>query len=344
MKKFFIYLAAAVTTATLVASCTPTVHTTVLKSYPAVLPDSVVVYSKKYQVPDRAEALGNVSVRDGGVTTQCDSLTVVGYVKLETGKMGGNAALITEHIKPSFWGSTCHQMTATALRVNGLNTLTLDTAALGTLYIKPLRTLPQARFSLNVGYGIRGAKIDPDASTSYKRFLEKQRTGFIWEGSFDYFFSDWYGIALDYAGYYTAVEGIDPVFETASRMNITDVMTYVGLGWAMRYPFGNNKKWLLDATLGLGYFGYTTKAHLPRHRYSQKLNGSTVGFRWNLGVEHRLNENFGLGANFVMLNGMLSKATVSDSDGNKTTVEYEADKREGLGQFRFQVGVRYYIK
>ncbi len=76
MRKTFTYLAVA---ATLATSCAPAVRTTVLKNYPAVSSDSVVVYTKQAQVPNSAEALGSVRVYDGGFTTQCDSLTVVNY-------------------------------------------------------------------------------------------------------------------------------------------------------------------------------------------------------------------------------------------------------------------------
>jgi hypothetical protein len=86
----------------------------VLKSYPALDIDAqVAVYTPSQPIPDGTEALGTVTVADGGATLRCDSLTMITYVQTEAKKIGGNAVLITEYRRPSLFGSNCHQFKGT---------------------------------------------------------------------------------------------------------------------------------------------------------------------------------------------------------------------------------------
>lgn len=329
-----------------ITSCAPAVSTIVLKKYPPTNPDSVQVYTKNDQVPSNSESLGVVSVRDGGFTTECDSVTVVSHVKLETGKMGGNAALITEHLHPSIWGSNCHQMTATAMRVNGLTLDPSDTTNYLQLaefqILKSERKLPHARFTADVGYGWRTAKIDPKATGDIRKDIEQRMSGFVWELSAAYFFSDWSGLSLDYAGYRATASSpasiIDP--SLSGTMHTTDVITYVGLAWAVR--FSKKQTWIWDCSIGFGYLGYTTKA--TYYNATAKGNGSTVGSKISIGGEYKFAENWGVGASIKMLGGVLNEFTVTDDNGRTYTEKYEDDAKEGLGQIRMQVGIRYYIK
>ncbi|MDR2938481.1 MAG: hypothetical protein LBU92_06065, partial [Prevotellaceae bacterium] len=285
MKKVFFYLALPA----LASSCAPAVRAAVLKSYPAVVPDSVVVYSKSHEVPATSEALGSVRVYDGGFTTQCDSLTVVNHVKLEVGKIGGNAALITEHKLPSFWTSTCHQMTATALRVNGLNTPMLDSAAVGQLLLKPARTQPRARFAANIGYGWRLAKISPSLTADARKDLEQRMSGMVWEFSAAYFFNDAMGIGVDYNGYGSTSNSqgyLTNAPHITGSMHTSDMITYIGPAWVFRSAYG---KWILEGSMGIGYVGFTEKMTL--RQYSGDAKGSTVGMKFSLGADYKLHEN-----------------------------------------------------
>ncbi len=342
MKKFnLLFISPVIIFAT---SCMPAVKTTVLKSYPPFPPDSVVVYTKKYQVPDNPEILGQVRVYDSGTSMHCDSLTVVSYVRLETGKMGGNAALITDHIRPSFWGSTCHQMTATTMRVNNPTSKDSMTLFVGeTMLGKPLRKLPHARMAANIGYGWRTAKIPSSLSSDERKHVEQLKSGLVWEVSAAYFFSDWSGLALEYAGYRATASSpgyfIDAPHITGT-VRTTDLMTYIGPAWVTR--FSQRQTWIWECSFGLGYLAYTSKSML-RNKES-KVAGSTLGSKVTIGGEYKFAKNWGFGANIQVLGGVLSEETITDMNGVKSTVEFKEDEGEGLGHIRLQVGLRYYIK
>ncbi|HBX44414.1 MAG TPA: hypothetical protein DEG28_00775, partial [Porphyromonadaceae bacterium] len=120
MKQVLYSLGITLIGATLFA-CSPKVVTQVIKTYPP-LPESedVAVYHLETNdsVPATAETLGQVAVVDNGFSTKGSYPRVVDMAVEETRKTGGNVLLITDHLKPSFWGSSIHQIGGTMLKVN----------------------------------------------------------------------------------------------------------------------------------------------------------------------------------------------------------------------------------
>ncbi|MDL2241660.1 hypothetical protein LJB91_01975 [Bacteroidales bacterium OttesenSCG-928-L03] len=105
------------------------VTTSALKTYPALSEDEPIpVYFQKEDVPVDSESLGVTGALDSGMTAtnKCDSITAVEHLKTEARKIGGNAVLVTEYRKPSIWGSSCHQMVATVLRVHDFSSVNED--------------------------------------------------------------------------------------------------------------------------------------------------------------------------------------------------------------------------
>ena len=106
----------AVTAILLLTSCSPKVVTHIVRTYPNPVPaDSVYVIEPGDTVPNTAETLGSVSVVDRGTSRNCRYDQVLRLAQEATGKNGGNGLAITEHVKPSFWGSSCHQINACLL-------------------------------------------------------------------------------------------------------------------------------------------------------------------------------------------------------------------------------------
>ncbi len=67
-----------------------------------------------------AEELGDIIIRDSGLTLVCDYETVVGLASDKARALGANALRIYEHRQPSMWLSSCHQIRAKALRLPDL--------------------------------------------------------------------------------------------------------------------------------------------------------------------------------------------------------------------------------
>lgn len=98
------------------SSCSLKVSTSVTKaSLPLKYDQEVFVLELDQPTPDSAEVIGTVKIGDAGLTTNCDYLTVIERAKQEARKIGGNAIKIVEHSLPSFFASSCHQITANIL-------------------------------------------------------------------------------------------------------------------------------------------------------------------------------------------------------------------------------------
>lgn len=153
----------AVTAILLLTSCSPKVVTHIVRTYPNPVPaDSVYVIEPGDTVPNTAETLGSVSVVDRGTSRNCRYDQVLRLAQEATGKNGGNGLAITEHVKPSFWGSSCHQINALMLhltdtKVNATEGNPVqDMIDLGRVAVreeKEKRRAPANTFEASFGYG-----------------------------------------------------------------------------------------------------------------------------------------------------------------------------------------------
>ncbi len=98
-------------------SCAPKVSTQVTKSYgPLNYAEEVHVYGVN-ETPPPSEELGKVRIADTGFSIDCGYEVVIDKAKMEARKIGGNAIKIIEHILPGAFGSSCHRITASILKV-----------------------------------------------------------------------------------------------------------------------------------------------------------------------------------------------------------------------------------
>lgn len=75
----------------LTTGCAPSVYTSIQKSYPARIEGStVLVYDMADSLPEPAEVLGSVTVKDSGFSVNCNYAKVMQRAKDETNKIGGN--------------------------------------------------------------------------------------------------------------------------------------------------------------------------------------------------------------------------------------------------------------
>ena len=75
----------------LTTGCSPSVYTSIQKSYPARIEGStVLVYDMADSLPEPAEVLGSVTVKDSGFSVNCNYAKVMQRAKDETNKIGGN--------------------------------------------------------------------------------------------------------------------------------------------------------------------------------------------------------------------------------------------------------------
>lgn len=146
-----------VITAALLTSCTPKVVTQLVKTYPSVSEDSVLVVEQGQKAPKGAKMVGYVSVLDRSTTTRCEYAHVLKAATKETAKKGGNVLLIDEHFEPDGW-SLCHRIDATMLRIDTLPANFKVHPELAAL-ARNKNQHPSTVTKLSVGRGIVASKI-----------------------------------------------------------------------------------------------------------------------------------------------------------------------------------------
>ncbi len=86
-----------------------------LEALPRYAPFAVFELEDDF-TPSTPQLLGNIRIKDGGLSVQCDFKTVLGLAAKEARAMGGNCVKITEHRKPDHV-STCHRIRAAIYKI-----------------------------------------------------------------------------------------------------------------------------------------------------------------------------------------------------------------------------------
>ncbi len=326
-----------------------------MKQYPPLSPgENIVVYEQPGQILDASEPLGQVIAADRGSTIHCDSLTMINLVKEEARKVGGNAVLIVEHQRPSFWGSSCHQFVATILRTTPTALLSSSDSS-GAANTVPYtyntndtrqRQLPRFSFGTDIGAGWRLNRISSAVSSDARRFYENLRFGLGWGAYGDYFFNDNYGIRLSYQGAYNSygekvvIINDDDLYIGAGTLSLRNTIHYVGPAFVMRTAT-RNQKWLFNLSSGMGFLHFRESIYLFEQQVSTAVD-PTVGFQIIFGTEYKFAKNWGAGLNLSLLSGIVDTFTVYQ-DGEQTTITAPPGEGEGVARLDLLFGIRYYF-
>ena len=333
------------------AGCAPRIATTVMKTYPALdAGEPVAVYSQSQPVPDNSEALGTVAVTDGGFTMPCDSLTMMTRMQEEAKKIGGNAIFITEHLRPMLFGSNCHQFKGTVLRIANVETAAGapdDSLAVRYVATPPGRRLPRWGFGVDAGAGWRTNSMDPALESDWKHFYNSLRFGVSWDAHGHYFFTDEIGLQLIYQGSQATYSDLATLLDDdgnvkASGRHHSAIRThYAGPAMICRAA-SPKKKWLFDATIGVGYLYYEEAIRFPS--YFTVASGSTFAIQTSLGVAYKWDEHWGVGVNLSNVSCAIRNGQYNDN-GHKSSLPLDDEgKGNGVSRLEMLIGLRYYIK
>ena len=354
-------------------ACSPKVSTRITKSYPQQPPDApVAFYTREMDVPSQSEPIGTIDIGDSGFTTNCDSATVFSIVKNETRKAGGNGFLVTRHLRPSFIGSSCHQISGTMLLVSDFSRTKNDTPETITFVqtqpVSPLsedakpanetatfvqvqpanvsyrssRQFSRMSLMLDAGYNWRTAKIYDDLDDFEKHLVKQVMSGFLWNSSLAYYFKNYFGVGLSFQQFSASHEEYAEDLNTGQTgvFKINDRITYVGPAYMMQVPLGKSN-WLLDVCVSIGYIGYTSKQNFMNEKVI--VSGATIGFQTEAGMSYKITPEWAIGCKLLTTSGTLFKFTV-DNNGYKTTEKLDAKNGESLAQVGLSLGICYYLK
>lgn len=300
----------------LLTACSPHVTTEVIKSYsPVAIADSVCVYEPGDSIPNSAEPIGSVSVTDAGTTTKCKYDQVVRIAREETAKIGGNAFAITEHKEPAVWGSSCHQISGTMLRISdwtidaqGSNPVADAIEAKHMVLEEQMkkRQAPAHTIGMDVGIGRVYSKI----YTPFRTYSGK--SGVDWKLEYNRVYRNGLGFGLQYSGF---------------RANFSEggymLLTYIAPSFIGRVKLSD--AWILKYGVGIGYFGYNDSGE-------STLSG--VGIDVNVGVEYMIGKHVGLGIEAQSLSSYLPE---------QAEVALGEDEHSGISRINIKGGIRFYF-
>jgi hypothetical protein len=169
------------------------------------------------------------------------------------------------------------------------------------------------------------------------------KSGFVWDASFNYFLNNHYGIGLNFYRFRAAHKEFAQNSDTGISGDLKEIhqITYFGPAFAGRLPFGREKAWIFDYNIGFGYIGYRSRTFFPD--YKRTLTGVSLGSRVVFGLSYKISSYWSFGFNVHSTAGVLTKMQ-QDENGVQSTLEFEKNTGEGLGQIGLSLGIRYSIK
>lgn len=315
--------------------CAPKIFTSIQKSYPARPDDAdVLVYYLSDTLPDRADVLGKVEVRDNGMSTKCSYPEVLQRAKAEANKVGGNGLILTWHKEPSTFGSSCHQIAGDILLMpdsiyenSYRRNIALQTYRSNYFSI-PANTVvtsrPKTDFGrkpctllVNAGYaGITSKFLLPEGATG------SPKEGFELNGAFQWTSRSGIGFGLRYSGYFShyEYEGIKPGIR----------LHYVAPEFVYRLGLDRRDKWILHVSTGIGYA-----------RYSEKAEGISVscggfGYHADLSFEYKVSPSVGIGLGVGCYSARFSTMDYLNE-------ELAPDEKAGITRIAVNGGLRFYF-
>lgn len=308
-------------------SSVPKVAAELTEHYPSRSADSVMVYKIGDTIPAAARPIGKVKVTDGGFTPayRCLYGNVLALAVKKTAESGGNALRIDEHRTPNVWSSTCHRIWGTMYIVPD-SLVTGDTpsilqeieqnedaelAAMARQQIAAVDKMantPHNIIKVSAGPSWINSKID----MGHRVYSSK--VGFEYALQYQHIFRI-IGFGVDFLHYSTS-------FDEGSDLNLL----YVGPSMAFKYSLG--KKWLLDASVGVGYSQYKEKAQ--GFSYTE----GKLGVMGEVGIEYMLSKHVGLGIQANALSMRMKKPEGYHMEDNEFY---------GIQRINLMGGVRFYF-
>ncbi|MFQ7502606.1 MAG: hypothetical protein ACLRMJ_04720 [Alistipes finegoldii] len=178
----------------------------------------MLVYDMADSLPEPAEVLGSVTVKDSGFSVNCNYAKVMQRAKDETNKIGGNGLHLFWHKEPSVLGSSCHRIAAhmlllpdsvyTASYFDNVAAQNARLAAYGLIpadgTVAPGRETPKAAnnntLTFNAGYAFITSDFYLPAGVS-----GNPKQGLDINAAYQWTSRIGIGFGLRYSGYFTSV-------------------------------------------------------------------------------------------------------------------------------------------
>lgn len=344
-------------------SCSPKIRTSVSEKHEKLNEtDKVVVFNDKSELPSTYSKIGTTKIGDTGFTVNCDLATVLKKAKIEAQKSGANALLITEHLYPSVFGSSCHRITADLLRIenatnyiqpeivkdtvkstNDSKPVLNDAIVYGPAYYGNSKT---SKFLLlaNVAQSFRVASSPDGLNSAQKEYFKKLKSGLSYDISAYYLKDDRTGFGLKYNAYKSSGtirnQQITLDDGTTYQGDFSDDITISFIGASFILTEGQNSRTgEANLELAIGYMAYQNKSTIIGSPL--KITGGNLGMIGGMGYHFRITPHFLVGPQVNFAGGTLKKLKYKYADGSTETIKLDKEEFENLWRIDLAIGAKF---
>ncbi|WP_281310318.1 hypothetical protein [Flavobacterium flavigenum] len=344
-------------------SCSSKIRTSISEKHEKLSEtDKVVVFNDKSELPSTYSKIGTTKIGDTGFTVNCDYGTVLEKAKIEAQKSGANALLITEHLYPSVFGSSCHRITADLLRIenttnyiqpeivkdtvkstNNSKPVLNDAIVYGPVYYGNSKT---SKFLLlaNVAQSFRVASSPDGLNSEQKEYLKKLKSGLSYDISAYYLKDERTGFGLKYNAYKSSGtlsnQQVTLDDGTTYRGDFSDDITISFIGASFILTEGQNSRTgEANLELAIGYMAYQNKSTIIGSPL--KITGGNLGMIGGIGYHFRVTPHFLIGPQINFAGGVLKKLKYKHADGSTETIKLDKEEFENLWRIDLAIGAKF---
>jgi hypothetical protein len=332
MKKILLILISTI----VLSSCSPLISTTSTQTFTSLkTQEDVIVFQKEATLPKNIQLIGKTEIGDSGFTTNCGLDVMIEKAKIEARKIGANAIVITEHILPSIWGSSCHRIKADLVKLGVQSNEPLSIIKTDSIkkndgvissnnkIVKTPRDYNKFLFSFNYGLGYRTAGVESGTPQIEKDFQNKLGSGnsFQIKAGYKVNRNSYYGLVYSRFSSSASLNNIiftEPNgFEGSGSINQKNTINYIGLvaGWTLN-GFLKNDTFNFD--LSLGYINYSEKRKFYN---TYEATGGNLGIGMDISYYFGISKYIKVGPTFSFNGGALKNYEINGNNGYKTTIK-----------------------
>ncbi|MBC7866486.1 MAG: hypothetical protein H7X88_03030 [Gloeobacteraceae cyanobacterium ES-bin-316] len=210
-----------------------------------------------------------------------------------------------------------------------------------TSSLKVKKATMHDRFTLSVsgGFSYLIAKTSSEVPKDFKPYIKELKSGYHVGGDIAFFISENIGVGLKYVNFNTSNETYVTLIQPGQTKNgimRDDVTTHFIAPTFVARSISMNQKTIFNAGYSLGYLGYSNDAVLID---KFKITGSTVGMGFDLGIEQKISNTFGLELKLGAVIGSLGKVEISNGTSVQTKT-LAKEERENISRIDISLGLK----
>lgn len=358
MIKYFLILIPIV-----LSSCSPKIRTSITENHQSLdQGEKVEVYLKNSDLPKKSIKIGSTRIGDTGFTVNCDYNIILEKAKIEARKIGSNGILITEHILPNVFGSSCHRINADLYKIEINNNVSENMVVIDSIKSEKNSVVPKSDVIENTSkYGInkKASKFivmsnvaqsfriaeTPDGLTSQqKKYVKQLKSGLSYDVSAYYLVDSMRGYGLKYNVYRSngTINNQTLTLQDNSiiRGSFSDDITITFIGPSFILTDGMKSKiGEGNMEVALGFMSYQNNSIIINSPL--KITGSNLGMIGGFGYHFRLTPNILVGPQLNFIGGTLKKLKLKYENGTTETVKLQDDQLENLWRIDLAIGAKF---